>query len=209
MQAATGSQCKEIKRGVTWALLDSLKTSPAAAFWIICKGLIVHGGCKWSLEVARGNTLTVSYLPHIKEAKGCDSENSLRSPRVQNSLSQPLASLIWGRESQTSAISLYFWNQHKHPFETLCLILRKPRATTVKTRSAHQGCKTLNWLLSKLATSLMVCGICTELLGQDKSDKWNCWSTIQVLVSQPQTRSHEWPDCELITSRDYLQWKSS
>ncbi len=32
MQATTGSQCKEIKRGVTWALLGSLKTSRAAAF---------------------------------------------------------------------------------------------------------------------------------------------------------------------------------
>ncbi len=34
MRAATGSQCREIKRGVTWALLDL----------IICKGLIVHDG---------------------------------------------------------------------------------------------------------------------------------------------------------------------
>ncbi len=32
MQAATGSQCREIKRGVTWALRGSLKTSSAAAF---------------------------------------------------------------------------------------------------------------------------------------------------------------------------------
>ncbi len=32
MRAATGSQCNEIKRGVTWALLGSLKTSSAAAF---------------------------------------------------------------------------------------------------------------------------------------------------------------------------------
>ncbi len=32
MRAATGSQCKEIKRGVAWALLGSLKTSRAAAF---------------------------------------------------------------------------------------------------------------------------------------------------------------------------------
>ncbi len=32
MRAATGSQCKETKRGVTCALLDSLKTSRAAAF---------------------------------------------------------------------------------------------------------------------------------------------------------------------------------
>ncbi len=32
MRAATGSQCKEIKRGVTWAPLGSLKTSCAAAF---------------------------------------------------------------------------------------------------------------------------------------------------------------------------------
>ncbi len=32
MRAATGSQCKEIKRGVTWALLSSLKTSRTAAF---------------------------------------------------------------------------------------------------------------------------------------------------------------------------------
>ncbi len=32
MRAATGSQCKETKRGVTWALLDSLKTSRATAF---------------------------------------------------------------------------------------------------------------------------------------------------------------------------------
>ncbi len=32
MRAATGSQCREKKRGVTWALLGSLKTSRAAAF---------------------------------------------------------------------------------------------------------------------------------------------------------------------------------
>ncbi len=32
MQVATGNQCKEIKRGVTWALLGSLKTSRTAAF---------------------------------------------------------------------------------------------------------------------------------------------------------------------------------
>ncbi len=32
MRAATGSQCKKIKRGVTWALFGSLKTSHAAAF---------------------------------------------------------------------------------------------------------------------------------------------------------------------------------
>ncbi len=32
MRAATGSQCKETKRGVTWALLGLLKTSRAAAF---------------------------------------------------------------------------------------------------------------------------------------------------------------------------------
>ncbi len=44
MRAANGSQCKEIKRGVTWALLGSLKTSHAAAFGIICRGLIVFDG---------------------------------------------------------------------------------------------------------------------------------------------------------------------
>ncbi len=32
MRAANCSMCKEIKRGVTWALLGSLKTSRAAAF---------------------------------------------------------------------------------------------------------------------------------------------------------------------------------
>ncbi len=32
MRAETGSQCREIKRGVTWAILGSLKTSRAAAF---------------------------------------------------------------------------------------------------------------------------------------------------------------------------------
>ncbi len=32
MRAATGNQCREIKRGVTWALLGSLKASRAAAF---------------------------------------------------------------------------------------------------------------------------------------------------------------------------------
>ncbi len=32
MRAAIGSQCKDTKRGVTWALLGSLKTSRAAAF---------------------------------------------------------------------------------------------------------------------------------------------------------------------------------
>ncbi len=42
MRAATGSQCKETKRGVTWALLGSLKTSHAAAY--LCRGLIVFDG---------------------------------------------------------------------------------------------------------------------------------------------------------------------
>ncbi len=32
MRAANGSQCRETKRGVTWALLGSLKTNRAAAF---------------------------------------------------------------------------------------------------------------------------------------------------------------------------------
>ncbi len=32
MRAANGSQCKEIKRGVAWVLLGSLKTIRAAAF---------------------------------------------------------------------------------------------------------------------------------------------------------------------------------
>ncbi len=32
MRAATGSQCKEMKRGVTWVILGSLKISRAAAF---------------------------------------------------------------------------------------------------------------------------------------------------------------------------------
>ncbi len=32
MRAATGSQCKETKRGVTWAFFGSLKTNHAAAF---------------------------------------------------------------------------------------------------------------------------------------------------------------------------------
>ncbi len=41
MRAATGSQCKEIKRGVTWDLFGSLKTSRAAAFWIIFRDLIL------------------------------------------------------------------------------------------------------------------------------------------------------------------------
>ncbi len=40
MRAATGSQCKDTKRGVTWALLGSLKTSRAAAivlaFLVLC-----------------------------------------------------------------------------------------------------------------------------------------------------------------------------
>ncbi len=32
MRAATGSQCRESKRGVTWALLGLLKTNRNAAF---------------------------------------------------------------------------------------------------------------------------------------------------------------------------------
>ncbi len=32
MRVATVSQCRETKRGVTWALLGSLKTNRAAAF---------------------------------------------------------------------------------------------------------------------------------------------------------------------------------
>ncbi len=32
MRAATGNQCKDIKRGVTWALLGSLKPIRAAEF---------------------------------------------------------------------------------------------------------------------------------------------------------------------------------
>ncbi len=44
LRAATDSQCKEIKRGVTWSLLGSLKTSHVAVFGIICRGLIAHDG---------------------------------------------------------------------------------------------------------------------------------------------------------------------
>ncbi len=33
MRAATGSQCKETKRGVTWALLGSLKTSRGSSIY--------------------------------------------------------------------------------------------------------------------------------------------------------------------------------
>ncbi len=32
LRAATGNQCKDIKRGVTWALLGSLKPIHAAEF---------------------------------------------------------------------------------------------------------------------------------------------------------------------------------
>ncbi len=32
MRAATGSQCKETKRGVTWVILGSLETSRVTAF---------------------------------------------------------------------------------------------------------------------------------------------------------------------------------
>ncbi len=39
MQAATGSQCKETKRGVTWALLGSLKTSRAAAEYRVIRNI--------------------------------------------------------------------------------------------------------------------------------------------------------------------------
>ncbi len=35
MRAVTGSQCKDTKRGVTWALLGSLKTSRAAAPYLL------------------------------------------------------------------------------------------------------------------------------------------------------------------------------
>ncbi len=38
MWATTDSQCRQIKRGVTWALLGLLKFSHAAAFWIIYRG---------------------------------------------------------------------------------------------------------------------------------------------------------------------------
>jgi len=41
MRAAIGSQCREIKSGVTWALLGLLKTIYAAVF---CRGLIAHDG---------------------------------------------------------------------------------------------------------------------------------------------------------------------
>ncbi len=34
MRAATGSQCRDKKRGVTWALLGSLKTNRAAALYM-------------------------------------------------------------------------------------------------------------------------------------------------------------------------------
>ncbi len=52
MRAATGSQCNEMKRGVTWVLLGSLKTSRAAAFWIICRGLIVFDGSPSQKSIA-------------------------------------------------------------------------------------------------------------------------------------------------------------
>lgn len=40
MWAATGSQRRQIKRGVTPALLGSLKTRRTAAFWISFRGLV-------------------------------------------------------------------------------------------------------------------------------------------------------------------------
>jgi len=40
MQAASGSQCKEMKRGLTWALLGLLKIKRAAEFLFIYRGLI-------------------------------------------------------------------------------------------------------------------------------------------------------------------------
>ncbi len=60
--AVTGSHCNLIKRGVTWAFFGSLKTILAAAFWISCRGFIVHAGGlhidreeKWSKHWALRN----------------------------------------------------------------------------------------------------------------------------------------------------------
>ncbi len=49
MQAAIGSQCKLMNRGVTFFILsyilfDTLKIKNAATFWIYCKGLIELAG---------------------------------------------------------------------------------------------------------------------------------------------------------------------
>ncbi len=44
LRAATGSQCKEIKRGVICFFFGLLKTSRAAAFGIICSSLIMLDG---------------------------------------------------------------------------------------------------------------------------------------------------------------------
>ncbi len=44
MQAAIGSQCKLMNRGVTCVLFGSLKINLAAAFWINCRGLMELAG---------------------------------------------------------------------------------------------------------------------------------------------------------------------
>ena len=44
MQAATGSQLRLQKTGVTWENFGRLNTSRAAVFWICCKGLIAVAG---------------------------------------------------------------------------------------------------------------------------------------------------------------------
>ena len=44
MQAATGSQCKLMNRGVTRVIFGSLKINLAIAFWINYRGLIKVAG---------------------------------------------------------------------------------------------------------------------------------------------------------------------
>ncbi len=77
MRAATGSQCKETKRGVTWALLGSLKTSRAAAFWIICRGLIVFDGRSSQKSIAVVQPRNDKGLPWTRSCAACSVRKGL------------------------------------------------------------------------------------------------------------------------------------
>ena len=92
MQAATGSQGRSRKRGVTWENFGRLNTSRAAAFWMCCKGLIAEAGspARSELQLSRREMMSASN-------KNC-AASLLRKGRIRRMLQR--ANLVFRKAAE-------------------------------------------------------------------------------------------------------------
>ena len=94
-RAATGSQWRSWRRGVTWENLGRLKTRRAAAFWLCCNSWVAEAGSPakrelYSLVSTSSNTTLWKYfdtskliLTHVKAQKYLHQNTSI-IPKVHN-----------------------------------------------------------------------------------------------------------------------------